>query len=108
MQTRTTNFVLITGVLLLEWVVFDLVRWLLICSQTETFQEAVDQYLSFFPDWISKPRTVMVADLAMASCAGICFFIGWRRRSSGLIKKILLSLFVSCLLLCSWLVFSLL
>lgn len=108
MQTRTTNLVTITGVLLLEWVVFDVVRWLLICRQTETFQEAVDQYLSFFPAWINKPRTVMAADLAMAFIAGICFLISWKRRSPGIIKKGLFLLMIGSMVLCGWLAFSLL
>lgn len=82
----------------------DIMRWILIATRIENFEEAKQEFISFYPLWLKNPRVSALLLIIMLVVAAIIFRHERKKQGNSLLFKIF---FIASIVLASWLLFTL-
>jgi Na+/H+ antiporter NhaC len=85
-------------------VVADLILWFVITGKTNSFEQARQEYIAYFPDALQSPRLTTVISIVLLIIAGLLFLYTAKTRTFKVAASIL---GIICALLLFWNVFSL-
>jgi hypothetical protein len=99
----------LTAPLIVAFILFaaafaDILRWILITTRIENFEEAKQEFISFYPSWMKNPRVSALVLIVMLVVAAIIFWNERKKQGKSLLLKIF---FVASIVLASWLLFTL-
>jgi hypothetical protein len=79
-------------------------RWILITTRIENFEDAKQEFVSFYPSWLQNARYSTFLLIAMLVIAAILFHRERKKQGKSLLLKIF---FIASIVLASWLLFTL-
>ncbi len=99
----------LTAPLIVAFILFaaafaDILRWILIATRIENFEEAKQEFISFYPSWLKNPRVSTLVLTVMLVAAAIIFWNERKKQGKSLLLKIF---FTASIVLSSWLLFTL-
>ena len=82
----------------------DILRWILITTRIENFEEAKQEFISFYPSWLKNPRVSTLVLIVMFLVAAVIFWNERKKLGKSLLLK---TFFIASIVLSSWLLFTL-
>ncbi|HLO82817.1 MAG TPA: hypothetical protein VK166_17750 [Chitinophagaceae bacterium] len=82
----------------------DILRWILITTRIENFEEARQEFIFFYPGWLQNARVSALLLIVMLVIAAILFRNERKKQGKSLLLKIF---FIASIVLASWLLFTL-
>lgn len=92
------------GILFLVIVLIDLVSWFVVTDSAANFDEAKQNYLSYYPTPLQNARLLTVISLLLLTFSGFVFLNAAKTRSLKIVASLL---GMVCALLLIWKIFSL-
>jgi hypothetical protein len=85
-------------------VVADLIRWFVITDKTDSFEQARQEYMAYYPHALQSPRLLTVISIVLLATAGFLFLYTAKTKTFKVAASIL---GILCALLFVWELFSL-
>lgn len=101
---KTRNLLFAFAIICLFIVLADLFLWFAVTGETNSFEEAKAQYLSYYPDSLQNARLLTVISILLLTAAGFIFLNAAKTNS---LKKTASVLGIVSAVLLMWKLFSL-
>src|SRR5687768_1225113 len=95
------------GLACLLLAIADLVLWIVIATPEKSFEEAVNEYISLFPNFIRNPITLTLLNILLLLMAIGCFIFSIQKNSRSFFKRLCYVLIILSGVLAYWNLFSL-
>lgn len=98
----------ISGIIILTLLIWNIVLWITISADySKTLNEVKKEYLEHFPVFLRKGYTKTLISIVLAGVSAFLFWKVSRFENSKGFRKIVLLLFYLSLLICGWMLFTL-